>query len=152
MKPQCLVPPGRVPLPVNPLLNDEFKITKMKRTPQPFILATMLVLSFFLAGNGGYVLPAPDGGERHPSPPSLVGTLKTVSADEITVLPKGDIGPVVVRITKDTAIFTTYGGYVPPEKLVREGTIEVWFTPESLANKWDNPVAAVVRVEIRKVP
>jgi hypothetical protein len=124
----------------------------MNRAAQYLILASVLVLALFLAGNGGYVLPVPDGGERHPSPPSLVGTLKTVSADEITVLPKGDLRPVVVRITKDTAMFTIYGGYVPPERLVLEGPIEVWFTPESLTNKWDKPVAAVVRVETRKVP
>jgi hypothetical protein len=124
----------------------------MNRPPQYLILASISVLAFFLVGNGGYVLPVPDGGELHPSPPSLVGTLKAVSANDITVLPKGGARPVVVRITKDTTMFTTAGGYVPPERLVLEGPVEVWFTPESLKNKRDAPVAAVVRVETRKVP
>jgi len=111
-----------------------------------------LVLSLFLLGNGGYVLPVPDGGEPHPSPPSLVGMLKAVSENDITVLPKDGSRPVVVRITKETMMFTIFGGYVPPERLVLEGPVEVWFTPESLKNKPDEPVAAVVRVETRKVP
>ena len=124
----------------------------MKIWSQYLILASILVLALFLLGNGGYVLPVPDGGEPHPSPPSLVGTLKAVSENDITVLPKGLSRPVVVRITKETMMFTIFGGYVPPERLVLEGSVEVWFTPESLKNKSDKPVAAVVRVETRKVP
>jgi len=124
----------------------------MNRTLQCLILASILVLAFFLVGNGGYVPPVPDGGELNPSPPSLVGTLKAVSANDITVLPKGGARPVVVRITKDTIMFTIFGGYMSPERLVLEGLVEVWFTPESLKNKSDKPVAAVVRVETRKVP
>ena len=115
-------------------------------------MASILVLALFLLGNGGYVLPVPDGGEPHPSPPSLVGTLKAVSENDITVLPKGVSRPVVVRITKETMMFTIFGGYVPPERLVLDGPVEVWFTRESLKNKSDKPVAAVVRVETRKVP
>ena len=124
----------------------------MNRAPQYLILTSVLVLALFLLGNGGYVLPVPDGGEPHPSPPSLVGTLKAVSENDITVLPKGGSRTVVVRITKETMMFTIFGGYVPPERLVLEGPVEVWFTPESLKNKSDKPVAAVVRVETRKVP
>ena len=124
----------------------------MNRTLQCLILASILVLAFFLVGNGGYVLPVRDGGELHPSPPSLVGTVKAVSANDITVLPKGGASPVLVRITKDTTMFTAAGGYVTAERLVLEGPVEVWFTPESLKNKREAPVAAVVRVESRKVP
>jgi hypothetical protein len=124
----------------------------MNRAPQCLISGSILVLAFFLVGNGGYVLPVPDGGELHPSQPSLVGTLKAVSGNDITVLPKGRTRPVVVRITKDTTVFTKAGGYVPPERLVLDAPVEVWFTPESLKNKQESPVAAVVRVETRKVP
>jgi len=124
----------------------------MKTLPRHLIFVSVSVLALFLLGNGGYVLPVPDGGELHPSPPSIVGTLKAVSANDITVLPKGGTRPVAVKITKNTKMFTTAGGYVTPERLVLEGPVEVWFTPESLKDKRDAPVAAVVRVETRKVP
>lgn len=123
----------------------------MNTTQKSLVLGTILVFAFFLLGNSGYVLPVPDGGELNPSPPSLVGTLKSVSGADITVLPKDSASPVVVRIIKDTKIFTQAGGYVTPEKLVVDGLIEIWFTPESLKNKSDPPVAAVIRVEIRNV-
>lgn len=123
----------------------------MNTAQKSLIVGFILAFSFFLAGNGGYVLPVPDGGESNPSPPSLVGTLKAVSEKEISVLSKDSARPVVVRITKDTDIFTQAGGYATPEGLVEDGLIEVWFTPESLKNKSGPPVAAVIRVKIRKV-
>jgi hypothetical protein len=122
----------------------------VKSKTQYLFLASLLVLAIFLVGSGGYVLPVPDGGELNPSPPSLVGTLKAVSDDNITVLPKGGTLPVILIITKNTSIFTIAGGYVPLDRLVLEGPVEVWYTPESLKSKHDKPVAAVVRVKSRK--
>jgi hypothetical protein len=57
---------------------------------------------------------------------------------------------MAVALSPETKIFTVYGGVVPPERLVVEQSIEVWFSPESLASGSSPPVAAVVRVQVRQ--
>jgi hypothetical protein len=47
-------------------------------------------------------------------------------------------------------MFTEAGGIVWPDRLVIEYPIEIWYTRENIKNDIDPPIAAVVRVPIRK--
>ena len=93
-----------------------------------------------------YVLPTPDGGGPDPSPPSLVGALKSVSPERLSIAPEGPGAPTIVALTPRTSIFTVYGGIVPVDELLLGAPIEIWFTQETHSRKLTPPVAAAVRV------
>jgi hypothetical protein len=118
------------------------------------VTAVLRILPAFLiavaaSARADYVLPTPDGGGPHPSPPSLSGTLTRVSLGTLTVQPEtGD--PVMVLLGSETQCWTVYGGAALVKTLPLGQNVEVWFTAETLERALSPPVAAVVRVERRE--
>jgi hypothetical protein len=122
----------------------------MTRFKDRLIRLALPVVALALLGNADYILPTPDGGGPDPSPPSLVGVLRAASPLQLMVLPKAGSAPIAVALDSNTSMFTVYGGVVSVDRLVVGGSIEIWYTEQSIAQHLSPPVAAVVRVETRK--
>ncbi len=115
------------------------------------ILSVMLTISHVFADDDNYIFPVPDGGVKNPSPPSIIGILKGITRTEIKVQSPENSDIQTVTYNDDTQMFTLAGGIVWPDRLVLDGPIEIWFTHESIIKMINPPIAAVVRVESRKV-
>ena len=108
------------------------------------LTATLLALSGSAAASL-CVLPAPDGGDIEPSPPSLIGTILSVAPGQVVVRVAGTANPHRVVVAEATELFTVYGGGFEVQDLRPGLHALIWFkgcTPP----KQDQPVAAVLQV------
>ncbi|MGA3287020.1 MAG: hypothetical protein ABSD46_06320 [Bacteroidota bacterium] len=106
----------------------------------------LLAINFIPCFSQDYILPHPDYNEKEPSPPSIVGRIKSISASRLIVEIKSDKQKewqaVTVKFTKRTEMFTVYGGLVFPKELVVGQKVRVWFTEKNPTKK--PPIAAVI--------
>lgn len=69
------------------------------------------------------VLPVPDGGATQPSKPNVLGRIVSVNQDIVVI----GINKASVRITKDTALHTAFGGVVSVGELKVGQNASAWF-------------------------
>jgi hypothetical protein len=96
-----------------------------------------------------YVLPVPDGGTETPSSPSITGILKILTNNELHIFPDNMEQLKIIKYNSATQMFAEAGGIVWPDRLVIDGSIEIWYTRKTIKNDIYPPVAAVVRVPNR---
>ncbi|WP_158549366.1 hypothetical protein [Lysobacter silvisoli] len=107
----------------------------------------MLVLLMFSGAASAHscVLPLPDGGEDHPSPPSLKGKILSASPKQVVIQTTDDRVPRPVNIALDTELYTVYGGGFEPEALRAGQHAIIWFRG-CTKPKEGTPVAAVLQL------
>jgi len=91
------------------------------------------------------VLPVPDGGDEEPSPPSLIGTILSVSPHKVLVRVTGAKHTQPVAMNPATELFTVYGGGIEISDLHPGQHTLIWFKGCATA-KQGTPVAAVLQV------
>ena len=87
------------------------------------IVSTGVVVSSY----AGCVLPAPDGGATHPSTPNVVGRVFSINHDIAVIGANKSNQKTAVRITKDTAVHTAFGGVISASELEVGQNASVWF-------------------------
>ena len=111
------------------------------------ILGIVLAIMLSNCAQQAYVLPTADGGPE-PSPPSVQGRISRVSLDEIEVTSSqpGGVGgsKAIIRIEKETEVFTVYGGYVPVAGLVEGQAVRIWLVDPTSPQHRRDLVAAVI--------
>jgi hypothetical protein len=114
----------------------------------------MAVLLLMLLATGAFpqqkywTLPAADGGDVKPSPPSVHGYVLAAGKQRLTVKRdsrSADVGTRVnVQLTPKTQFFTAYGGDYNPDELRSGQYAWIWFVTADPAKAGKPPRAAVV--------
>lgn len=93
----------------------------------------------------GCVLPVPDGGVAQPSKPNVMGRIVSINQDIAVIGSNKSSQKTSVRITKDTALHTAFGGAVSASELKVGQNASVWFVGCKHAGK-SVPVAAYFQI------
>jgi hypothetical protein len=109
------------------------------------ILASTLLAFSGAATASHCILPVPDGGDVEPSPPSLTGTILSVTPGKVLVRVNGAKHSQHVALSPTTELFTVYGGGIEIGDLHTGQHTLIWFKA-CAAPKQGNPVAAVLQV------
>lgn len=109
------------------------------------ILASALLVISGASAASRCVLPVPDGGDAVPSPPSLRGTILSVSPGEVVVRVEGAEMSQRVAVAPTTELFTVYGGGFEPGDL-RSGQHAIIWYEHCTAPKRGTPAAAVLQI------
>ena len=74
-----------------------------------------------------YVLPVADGGDGpDPSPATVQGRITIIAPDWITVIADRGRRSSAFEITKDTEMFSVYGGAIEPDELAVGQQVRIW--------------------------
>ena len=89
----------------------------------------LVALTVFLAlpATASCTLPVPDGGEKPPSRPNVVGRISGAGQGFVDVAPRIGQIPVRVEYTKETQFYTAFGGDFEPSDLTVGQHVAVWF-------------------------
>jgi len=94
-----------------------------------------------VSSHAGCALPVPDGGTTHPSKPNVEGRIVSINQDIVVI----GANKASVRITKDTALHTAFGGVVSASELQVDQNASVWFVGCKHSGK-SVPVAAYFQI------
>ena len=98
-----------------------------------------------ISSYAGCVLPVPDGGVTPPSKPNVVGRVVSINQDIAVIGTNKSSKKTSVRITKDTALHTAFGGVVRASELKVGQNASVWFVGCKHSGK-SAPVAAYFQI------
>lgn len=80
-----------------------------------------------VSSNAGCVLPVPEGGSTHPSKPNIEGRVVSINQDIVVIGVNKTTRKASVRITKNTALHTAFGGALSVSELKVGQSASVWF-------------------------
>ena len=86
----------------------------------------LLLVSSQTIASKSCVLPVPDGGDIEPTQPSLTGKVISVSSKSVSVKPYRTKKVVRISITRDTSLFTVYGGGISSTDLRNGQHVLIW--------------------------
>jgi len=108
------------------------------------ITVVIATAGFGVSVYAGCVLPVPDGGDQ-PSKPNVVGRVVSISQDITVIGANKSREKTSVRINKDTALHTAFGGIVSASELKVGQSAAVWFVGCKRSGK-SVPVAAYFQI------
>jgi hypothetical protein len=108
----------------------------MREMPRAVAALAFFAASALACAHAVYVLPEPDSTVKA-SPPTLVGEILAVSADQLTIQPEGPRTTAAVRVTinSETLAYTDLGGWVKLADLKTGDRVRVWRTPEDMPTR-----------------
>lgn len=119
-----------------------------------FVWRFLAAGTFFLLANStlaACVLPIPDEGSDHLSPPSISGSLVTITDKKITLLKKNGSSnkPQSARLTVKTQYFSADGGPMTPADFGKTQYVSIWFVGCRRPSVASLPEAAIVMLGSR---
>lgn len=109
------------------------------------IAVTVAAAGVHVPTHAGCALPVPDGSTTHPSKPNVEGRIVSINQDIVVIGANKSAQKASVRITKDTALHTAFGGAVSASELKVDQNASVWFVGCKHSGK-SVPVAAYFQI------
>lgn len=108
-----------------------------------------IIALYLLIGCRSVILPSADGTGPDPSPPTLIGTIIEISPKCLVVnsINKKAKISFPVEITKETYIFTNYGGFLTPEELKVGEKVRIWIKKSDRGRGNKPSKASAIEVE-----
>jgi hypothetical protein len=105
----------------------------MREMPRAIAVLVISAASALACAHAVYVLPEPDSTVKA-SPPTVVGEILAVNADQLTIQPEGERTTAAVRVTinSETLAYTDLGGWVKLADLKTKDRVRVWRSKNSI--------------------
>ncbi len=113
---------------------------------RPVLVAVFATVLLGAACSVAYVLPQADRREGA-AKPALVGEIERVDLPLIVIGAEESSSESQVTLSRDTKIFTTYGGYVAPDELHEGQAVRVWFERPGMPAPGERAIAVVLMIE-----